>query len=110
MINKHKKFLTAAVFCAIASTGFVLTASAEETMTHDLDEAVFLSDRILALQANPGKVREDVAVHVPRPRTGESLFLPEFIGTRKHIEELIHPADAPAEKETFKIINLKKRK
>ena len=34
MINKHKKFLTAAVFCAIASTGFVLTASAEETMTH----------------------------------------------------------------------------
>lgn len=33
MINKHKKFLTAAVFCAIASTGFVLTASAEETMT-----------------------------------------------------------------------------
>lgn len=40
MINKHKKFLTAAVFCAIASTGFVLTASAEETMTHDLDEVV----------------------------------------------------------------------
>lgn len=35
MINKHKKFLTAAVFCAIASTGFVLTASAEETMTHE---------------------------------------------------------------------------
>ena len=33
MINKHKKFLTAAVFCAIASTGFVLTASAEEN--HD---------------------------------------------------------------------------
>ena len=40
MINKHKKFLTTAVFCAIASTGFVLTASAEETMTHDLDEVV----------------------------------------------------------------------
>lgn len=40
MINKHKKFLTAAVFCAIASTGFVLTASAEETMTHDLDESL----------------------------------------------------------------------
>lgn len=40
MINKHKKFLTAAVFCAIASTGFVLTASAEETMTHDLDKSL----------------------------------------------------------------------
>src|SRR5574344_133981 len=79
-------------------------------VTHDLDEAVFLSDRILALQANPGKVREDVAVPVPRPSTGESLFLPAFIGTRKHTEELIHPADAPAEKESFKIINLKKKK
>lgn len=45
MINKHKKFLTAAVFCAIASTGFVLTASAEETMTHDLDEVVVEADK-----------------------------------------------------------------
>lgn len=45
MINKHKKFLTAAVFCAIASTGFVLTASAEETMTHDLDEVIVEADR-----------------------------------------------------------------
>lgn len=45
MINKHKKFLTVAVFCAIASTGFVLTASAEETMTHDLDEVVVEADK-----------------------------------------------------------------
>lgn len=45
MINKHKKFLTAAVFCAITSTGFVLTASAEETMTHDLDEVVVEADK-----------------------------------------------------------------
>ena len=45
MINKHKKFLTTAVFCAIASTGFVLTASAEETMTHDLDEVVVEADK-----------------------------------------------------------------
>ena len=52
MINKHKKFLTAAVFCAIASTGFVLTASAEETMTHDLDEVVVEADK----DALPGTI------------------------------------------------------
>ena len=44
-------------------------------VTHDLDEAVFLSDRILTLQANPGKIKELVDVPVPRPRNKESLSL-----------------------------------
>ena len=42
-------------------------------VTHDLDEAVFLSDRILTLQANPGKVKELVTVDVPRPRPPSRL-------------------------------------
>ncbi len=76
-------------------------------VTHDLDEAVFLSDRILTLQANPGKVRELVSVDVPRPRTEESLFLPEFISLRKHVEAMIHPAsERKASNETFNIVNM----
>ncbi|MCK9181641.1 MAG: ABC transporter ATP-binding protein [Fibrobacteraceae bacterium] len=75
-------------------------------VTHDLDEAVFLSDRILTLQANPGKVREMVNVRVPRPRNPESLFLPEFISTRRHIEELIHPKAEDSGDETFNIVNM----
>lgn len=76
-------------------------------VTHDLDEAVFLSDRILTLQANPGKVRELVTVDVPRPRTEESLFLPEFVSLRKHIEAMIHPAsESKAPSETFNIVNM----
>ncbi len=76
-------------------------------VTHDLDEAVFLSDRILTLQANPGKVRELVTVDVPRPRTEESLFLPEFISLRKHVEAMIHPAsEGKAPIETFNIVNM----
>lgn len=80
-------------------------------VTHDLDEAVFLSDRILTLQANPGKVREIVDVGVPRPRTEESLFLPEFVSLRKHVEDLIHPAsEEKVPDETFNIVNMVGRK
>ena len=60
-------------------------------ITHDLDEAVFLSDRILVLDANPGRVREVVEVPVPRPRSNEQLFEPSFLSVRKHIDNLIHP-------------------
>ncbi len=60
-------------------------------ITHDLDEAVFLSDRILVLDANPGRLRELVEVPVPRPRRNEQIFEADFIATRRHIEELIHP-------------------
>ncbi len=60
-------------------------------ITHDLDEAVFLSDRILVLDANPGRFREMVEVPVPRPRDSGQMFLPSFLSVRKHIEDLIHP-------------------
>ena len=60
-------------------------------ITHDLDEAVFLSDRILVLDANPGRVSEIVEVPVPRPRTSTQLFEPSFLSVRKHIDNLIHP-------------------
>ncbi len=60
-------------------------------ITHDLDEAVFLSDRILVLDANPGRVREVVEVPVPRPRDNGQVFDPTFLGVRKHIDNLIHP-------------------
>lgn len=60
-------------------------------ITHDLDEAVFLSDRILVLDANPGRIREVVEVPVPRPRSDSQLFEPSFMATRKHIDHMMHP-------------------
>ena len=60
-------------------------------ITHDLDEAVFLSDRILVLDANPGRVQEVVEVPVPRPRNEGQLFDPTFMATRAHIDRLMHP-------------------
>lgn len=65
-------------------------------ITHDLDEAIFLSDRILVLDPRPGRVREIVEVPVPRPRDHEQLRSPEFIATKRHLETIIHPEDSHA--------------
>jgi len=60
-------------------------------ITHDLDEAIFLADRIVVLGANPGHVQEIIEVPVPRPRRLEHLLDPTFLTVRRHLEELIHP-------------------
>lgn len=62
-------------------------------ITHDLDEAVFLADRILVLKAHPGRVDELIEVPVPRPRSFDQLISPEFLATKKRLEELIHPPE-----------------
>ena len=60
-------------------------------ITHDLDEAIYLADRILVLKANPGEVEELIEVPVPRPRHPDQFISPEFLATKKRLEELIHP-------------------
>lgn len=60
-------------------------------VTHDLDEAIYLSDRILVLKANPGEIHEFIEVPVERPRTPECLLSPEFLATKQRLEDLIHP-------------------
>ena len=66
-------------------------------ITHDLDEAVYLADRILVLKAHPGEVQELIEVPVPRPRSPEQFNSPEFRATKAHIEALIHPPSAHAD-------------
>ncbi|HEX9782236.1 MAG TPA: ABC transporter ATP-binding protein [Opitutaceae bacterium] len=60
-------------------------------ITHDLDEAVLLADRIVVLKAHPGEVQEIIEVPVARPRTPAQLMTPEFLATKARLEELIHP-------------------
>jgi NitT/TauT family transport system ATP-binding protein len=68
-------------------------------ITHDLDEAIFLADRILVLSAHPGEVQELIEVPVPFPRNTGQFISPEFLATKARLEELIHQGAAHAEDE-----------
>jgi NitT/TauT family transport system ATP-binding protein len=66
-------------------------------ITHDLDEAIYLADRILVLKAHPGSVQELIEVPVPRPRSPLQFGSPEFQATKARLEALIHPPSAEPE-------------
>jgi NitT/TauT family transport system ATP-binding protein len=59
-------------------------------ITHDLDEAVYLADRIVVLAAHPGRVHEVIEVPVPRPRERGQLLSGSFLATKNRLESLIY--------------------
>ena len=63
-------------------------------ITHDLDEAAYLGDRILVMGNNPGRVVEFIENPVPRPRSPQQFISPEYLALKKRLEELIHPIQA----------------
>lgn len=54
-------------------------------ITHNVDEAVFLSDRVYVFSARPGRVAADVVVNLPRPRTLDVKGSPEFAALVKQV-------------------------
>jgi len=59
-------------------------------VTHDIREAVLLSDRVVVLSRRPGTVRAVVPVPIPRPRTGGTVeFTAEFSDLARRLSELI---------------------
>ena len=62
-------------------------------ITHDLDEAIYLADRILVLDAHPGRVHDFIEVPVPRPRHPAQTADPTFVALKQHIESIIHPVE-----------------
>jgi NitT/TauT family transport system ATP-binding protein len=47
-------------------------------ITHDVDEAIYMSDRVLVLSARPGRVVEELVITEPKPRTADYLLSEEF--------------------------------
>lgn len=56
-------------------------------ITHDMDEAVLLSDRIYLLTGKPGKVTGEIVIDEPRPRRKDFNLSPEFLQYKRRIQE-----------------------
>jgi NitT/TauT family transport system ATP-binding protein len=60
-------------------------------ITHDIDEALFLADRILVMSSRPGRIVEALALPFGRPRDAELSTTPEFVALKRHCLQLLHP-------------------
>ena len=58
-------------------------------ITHDIDEAILLSDRIYILSGKPGKITDEIRIDLPKPRSNALLLTNEFITYKKMISEKI---------------------
>ena len=59
-------------------------------ITHDVEEAIFLSQRIYVMGAHPGCIRSQVAIHLPSPRDLEVKLTPAFILLKRQVIHALH--------------------
>lgn len=61
-------------------------------ITHSIQEAVFLADRVVTLSGRPGQVIDELATELPRPRTPATLADPGFVEKCAYLRSLFHTA------------------
>jgi len=63
-------------------------------ITHSIEEAIFLADRVVVMTPNPGKIKEVIEINFPRPRSTVNVRMSqEFSSNRNRIWELLHGND-----------------
>ncbi len=68
-------------------------------ITHDVDEAIFLSDRVTVMSARPGKLKLESRIDIPRPRSYEIMTTQDFIDIKRQLIDSIR-------EETLKAMSL----
>jgi NitT/TauT family transport system ATP-binding protein len=58
-------------------------------VTHDIDEAIFLSDRVYCMTARPGTIKAEITIPLPRPRQQSMMMSSEFLALRRGLMSLI---------------------
>lgn len=56
-------------------------------VTHDVDEAVYMGSRVIVMDKNPGRIREQIPIDMPHPRSRSST---QFVTYRNQILETLH--------------------
>ncbi|MBN1202117.1 MAG: ABC transporter ATP-binding protein [Anaerolineae bacterium] len=61
-------------------------------VTHSIPEAVLLADRVLVMSPRPGRLVDDVAIPLPRPRHLDTMHRPDFVALTEHLRRQIRAA------------------
>ena len=69
-------------------------------ITHDIEEALLLADRVCVMTARPGHIKRSIEVKIPRPRAIEVTTSPEFNALRREVLSLIREESQRAAAET----------
>ncbi len=65
-------------------------------VTHSVAEAVFLSNRIIILAANPGRIAHEVSVNLPYPRTAETRLAADYLQRVADVSRLLRSVETPS--------------
>jgi ABC-type nitrate/sulfonate/bicarbonate transport system ATPase subunit len=61
-------------------------------VTHDVEEAIYVADRVVVFSARPGRIKAEVRIGLPRPRSAEMKLSPAFLELKRRIWEALGPA------------------
>jgi NitT/TauT family transport system ATP-binding protein len=76
-------------------------------ITHDLDEACLMADRVIVMGVNPGRIVEVIENPIPRPRNGADIFHSrEAIALKARLDELIHVPATEVEEEKIPVVKM----